>query len=331
MILILSSPRVDSIFSRENWFSPSAVLSLATQLLSSVTVLSRRVHSFTRISTLFTHSSETAFTLAYLSRRAATSVSAVSWEVIFRDSLHLGVSLTESSPLGVGSFMGGHLLRCGIGSLQKLEMVNAGFVECVDLIVEGLGFIQVGGFGKTFTSGSLRGCQPGSEFLDASLVLSPELDIFGVFVAFNGHLLLEIFNILHNSVKLILEVFGILRDSITLGQQFELLGSFSLDDLNLGGDIFLKVHGSGHTVLRGHAGGAVLDVIEFISGLAHPGINGFQGDIKLSQSGNKFFNLLDLIGESFSEGKTLEEELQFFVNDLLFVIGDGDAHAGEVI
>ena len=60
--MVLSSPRVDSIFSRENWFSPSADLSLATQALSSVTVESSRVHSFTRVSTFFTHRSATPFT-----------------------------------------------------------------------------------------------------------------------------------------------------------------------------------------------------------------------------------------------------------------------------
>merc|ERR1719167_462318 len=38
--MFFNSPRVDSIFSRENWFSPSTVLSLATQELSSVTVVS---------------------------------------------------------------------------------------------------------------------------------------------------------------------------------------------------------------------------------------------------------------------------------------------------
>merc|ERR1712133_336079 len=74
--MFLSSPRVDSIFSRENWFSPSADLSFATQAFRSVTVLSRSFHSFTRVSTFFIHSSDTAFTFAYRSLRAATSSSA---------------------------------------------------------------------------------------------------------------------------------------------------------------------------------------------------------------------------------------------------------------
>merc|ERR1719422_672886 len=74
--MFFSSPRVDSIFSRENWFSPSADLSLATQELSSVTVLSSRTHSFTSTSSFFTQVSETALTLPYLSLRPATSASA---------------------------------------------------------------------------------------------------------------------------------------------------------------------------------------------------------------------------------------------------------------
>merc|ERR1719418_188859 len=73
--MFLSSPRVDSIFSRENWFSPSADLSLATQELSSVTVLSSSTHSFTSTSSFFTQVSEVAFTLAYLSLSPATSSS----------------------------------------------------------------------------------------------------------------------------------------------------------------------------------------------------------------------------------------------------------------
>ena len=70
--MFLSSPRVDSIFSRENWFSPSADLSLATQELSSVTVLSRRTHSLTRTSHFLTQVSEMPLTLSYLSFSPAT-------------------------------------------------------------------------------------------------------------------------------------------------------------------------------------------------------------------------------------------------------------------
>merc|ERR1719227_23763 len=81
--MFLSSPRVDSIFSRENWFSPSADLSLATQELSSVTVLSSSTHSLTRTSTFLTQVSETDLTLSYLSLSPATSSSASLCVVIF--------------------------------------------------------------------------------------------------------------------------------------------------------------------------------------------------------------------------------------------------------
>merc|ERR1719167_2104240 len=73
--MFFNSPRVDSIFSRENWFSPSTVLSLATQELSSTTVLSKRSHSLTRVSTFCTHMLETPLTLSNLALRAATSAS----------------------------------------------------------------------------------------------------------------------------------------------------------------------------------------------------------------------------------------------------------------
>merc|ERR1719153_1688927 len=74
--MFFNSPRVDSIFSRENWFSPSTVLSLATQVLSSCTVLSSNTHSFKRVATFLTHSSLVTLTLSKRARRAATSASA---------------------------------------------------------------------------------------------------------------------------------------------------------------------------------------------------------------------------------------------------------------
>merc|ERR1719342_716629 len=74
--MFFNSPRVDSIFSRENWFSPSLVLSLATQAFNSVTVLSNKAHSLTRVSTLEVHVSATALTLTYLAFSPSTSASA---------------------------------------------------------------------------------------------------------------------------------------------------------------------------------------------------------------------------------------------------------------
>merc|ERR1719362_727891 len=84
--MFLSSPRVDSIFSREKFCSPSAPRSAATQELSSVTGLSSNCHSLTRVSHFFIHSSDTSFTFAYLSLSSATSTSASLWVVILRDA-----------------------------------------------------------------------------------------------------------------------------------------------------------------------------------------------------------------------------------------------------
>merc|ERR1712168_537025 len=81
--MFLSSPRVDSIFSRENCCSLSAPWSLATHELRSLTVSSRSFHSLTRVSTFLHHSSETVLTPAYLSLSPATSSSASLWVVIF--------------------------------------------------------------------------------------------------------------------------------------------------------------------------------------------------------------------------------------------------------
>merc|ERR1719233_2164581 len=74
--MFFNSPRVDSIFSRENWFSPSADLSFATQEFSSVTVLSRRTHSLTRTSHFLTQVSDTTLTASNLVLSPATSASA---------------------------------------------------------------------------------------------------------------------------------------------------------------------------------------------------------------------------------------------------------------
>merc|ERR1712055_291920 len=81
--MFFNSPRVDSIFSRENWFSPSADLSLATQEFSSVTVLSSSTHSLTRTSHFLTQVSDTTLTASNLVLRLATSASASACVVIF--------------------------------------------------------------------------------------------------------------------------------------------------------------------------------------------------------------------------------------------------------
>ena len=56
-------------------------------------------------------------------------------------------------------------------------MVQAGLVEAVDFVGECVGLGQVGGLGEAVGGGNLGLGEPGSELLDAGLVLCPELDI----------------------------------------------------------------------------------------------------------------------------------------------------------
>merc|ERR1719362_2520147 len=87
--MFLSSPRVDSLFSREKFCSPSAPRSVATHELSSVTVLSSNCHSLTRVSHLAIHSSEISLTLAYLSLSAATSASSKTFKCLMHPASKL--------------------------------------------------------------------------------------------------------------------------------------------------------------------------------------------------------------------------------------------------
>ena len=73
--------------------------------------------------------------------------------------------------------MSGHLLGSSVGSLKNLEVVQAGLVEAVDFVGECVGLGQVGGLGEAVGGGNLGLGEPGSELLDAGLVLCPELDI----------------------------------------------------------------------------------------------------------------------------------------------------------
>merc|ERR1712058_133501 len=53
---------------------------------------------------------------------------------------------------------------------------------------------------------------------------------------------------------------------ISLGQECLFSGCTSLDDFQLGCNVFLKVHGPGNSVLREHGSGCFLDICKFSSG-----------------------------------------------------------------
>merc|ERR1719362_2795117 len=94
--------------------------------------------------------------------------------------------------------------------------------------------------------------QPRPEFLDTSLVLSPELDILGEVITFSHDLLLQVLDKVIDALKLNLEVLSILGNLITLGQETLLFGDELLNQGDLGGNILLELHGVGNPVLRGH-------------------------------------------------------------------------------
>ena len=68
-------------------------------------------------------------------------------------SLDLGVSLLEGGNLGISLGMSGHLLGGSIGGIKDLQVVEAGLVKGVNLFVEGLDLLQVGGLRQTLGGG----------------------------------------------------------------------------------------------------------------------------------------------------------------------------------
>merc|ERR1711994_531044 len=303
--MFLSSPRVDSIFSRENWFSPSEDLSLATQEFSSVTVLSSRVHCFRRMSTFFTHSSLTALTLAYLSLRAATSASASACVV--------------------------NLLGGTIGGIQNLGVGKAGLVEGGHLLVKGLDLVEVRGLRQTLSSGLLSTSQPGRVLLDSGPVLGPELDIVGVLVALNLGVSSQLGDVVSDPVQLILEGLGMGINSGSLRKKSKLSSSTSLEDLKLDGNVLLQIHGPGHTILREHSTGGFLDVLQLSGGSVLPSVNPMQGVVKVDEGSAEVLNNGNSVLEAGDNLELGVNSLDLLVKNLLLVLGKGDGHAGEVV
>merc|ERR1719219_864816 len=170
------------------------------------------------------------------------------------------------SNLSIGISMSGHLLGSLIGGIEDLQVVVSSLLKVVNLLVQGLDLIKAGRLGETLSSGSLSSHQPGSELLDASPVLGPELDIVGVLVALNLGAGSQVGDILGDPGKLILVGLGI-SGNLVLRKKSLLSLSILLQDLKLGSNVFLQVHGPGDTVLRQHGSGGFLDVLQFSSGL----------------------------------------------------------------
>merc|ERR1719347_176587 len=182
-----------------------------------------------------------------------------------RRKLGLVVPFLESCNLTISFGMSGHLLSCSLSSCQNLVVVNSSGVKFADLLIESLDLVKICRLAEAFTCSLLSSYQPWSELLDSSSVLSPELDIVGVFVTLNLCGSGQVSDILGDSGKLILPGLGIGRDGVSLGKNCLFSGSIGLQDLNLGGNVFLEIHGSGNSVLREHAARGCLDVLKLSS------------------------------------------------------------------
>merc|ERR1719481_919895 len=250
---------------------------------------------------------------------------------IVRGGLDLVISLLESSNLSISLSMGGHLLGSSLSSSKNLLVADSCLVEVEDLVVQSLDLVEVRWLSKTFTRGLFSIHKPGGKLLDSCSVLSPELDIIGVLVALNLGGGLEVSDVLGDAGKLIFPGLGISRDLITLGQDSLFSCSQVLDDLDLGSNIFLEVHGPGDPVFRKHGARGRLDVIELSSGSQHPGVHGLQGALKGLEGGNELLDLANSGLEASNNLKLLLNSLNFLCENLLLVLGDGERHAGEVV
>merc|ERR1719365_369107 len=303
--MFLSSPRVDSIFSRENWFSPSVVLSLATQVLSSVTVLSNSCHSLTRVSTLATQSSATDLTFMYLSLRAATSSSASLWVVIF---LAAESAASKTLRWSTQAFSKPWTFSARAEASSRLEGLLRPSVEVASALT-------------SQGENSLMPVLYSAQNLTSSEYLSHSFFVF----------FLEVCDVLGDSVEFILELLGISGNLVSLREEFKFSGGVSLDDLKLGRNVLLQVHGSGHSVLGGHLVAGVLDVIQLIGGASHPGVNALQGTIKLIEIFAEVVNLVDLLLKLRNNHQLFAESLDFLFNQLLLVLRDGQGHDLNVV
>merc|ERR1719219_1171297 len=246
-------------------------------------------------------------------------------------SLHLVVPLLQGSNLSISLAMSGHLLCSTVGGLKDLGVSEAGLVKGGNLLVQSLDLIEVGWLGKTLGGSLLSSSQPGRVLLDSGPVLGPELDIVGVLVALNLGVSSQLGDVVGDPVELILESLSVLVNLVTLGQKSKLSCSSSLEDLELGSNIFLQIHGSGHTIFGEHCSGGFLDVLQLISGSVLPSVNSLEGVVKVDEGSAEVLNNFNSVLEA---GNNLElglNSLDLLVHNLLLVLRKSDGHAGEVV
>merc|ERR1719192_2186864 len=195
----------------------------------------------------------------------------------------------------------------------------------------GLDLVEVRGLRQTLSGGLLGTSQPGRVLLDSGPVLGPELDIVGVLVALNLGVGSELGDVVSDPVQFVLESLSVLVNVSTLREKSSLGLSALLQNLKLGSNVLLQIHGPGHTILREHSARGLLDVLQLGGGSVLPSVNSLQGVIKVDEGGAEVLNDLDCVLETANNLKLSVNSRDLFSNNLLLVLGKGDGHAGEVV
>merc|ERR1711913_156832 len=247
------------------------------------------------------------------------------------DGLDLSVPLPQSSNLGISLSVCGHLLGGTIGGIQNLGVGKAGLVEGGHLLVQGLDLVEVRGLRQTLSGSLLGTSQPGRVLLDSGPVLGPELDIVGVLVALNLGVGSKLGDVVSDPVQLVLESLSVLVNVTTLREKSSLGLSALLQNLKLGGNVLLQIHGPGHTILREHSTRGLLDVLQLGSGSVLPSVNSLQGVIKVDEGSAEVLNNGNSVLEAGDNLELGVHSLDLLVKNLLLVLGKGDGHAGEVV
>merc|ERR1719402_1538400 len=195
----------------------------------------------------------------------------------------------------------------------------------------GLNLVEVRGLGQTLSGGLLSTSQPGRVLLDSGPVLGPELDIVGVLVALNLGIGSKLGDVVSDPVQLVLESLSVLVNVTTLREKSSLGLSALLQNLKLGGNVLLQVHGPGHTILREHSTRGLLDVLQLGGGSVLPSVNSLQGVIKVDEGSAEVLNNGNSVLEAGDNLELGVNSLDLLVKNLLLVLGKGDGHAGEVV
>merc|ERR1719499_1824806 len=175
----------------------------------------------------------------------------------------------------------------------------------------------------------INSSQPRRVLLDSGPVLGPELDVVGVLVALNLGVSSKLGDVVSDPVQLILEGLGMGVNVTTLRKKSSLGLGALLQNLKLGGNVLLQIHGPGHTILREHSTRGLLDVLQLGGGGVLPAVNSLQGVVKVDEGGAEVLNDLDGVLETANNLKLSLNSLDLFVNNLLLVLGKGDGHASE--